>query len=241
MLQVQKPASECRDCRLCHRGGEAAPVAGALSVDIDAIVREVLQRVGSVSAAKPLSVPVGVSARHCHLNAEAMEILFGPGHELTVYRDLFQPGAFAAEEMVSVVGPRLRAIERVRILGPTRGYNQVELARTDAIFLGLEPPVRDSGDLDGAQPITFIGPKGSLTADAAIRAARHIHLSPADVAAMGLSGKTRVNVHVEGEKGLVYRNVRLKVDPAYLPEIHLDTDDANAAELVCGDTVTIEP
>ena len=170
-----------------------------------------------------------------------MDVLFGPGYELNIYRELFQPGAFAAEEMISVVGPRLRAIERVRILGPTRGYNQVELARTDAIYLGVEPPVRDSGDLEGANAVTFIGPKGSITVNGAIRAARHIHLTHSDVNAMGLSGKDRVRVRVGGEKGLTFDNVRLKIDDSYLPEIHLDTDDANAAELVCGDTVTILP
>ena len=182
-----------------------------------------------------------MSARHCHLSDETLAILFGDGYELKVYRELFQPGAFAAEEMISVVGPRMRAIERVRILGPTRGYNQVELARTDAIYLGVNPPVRDSGDLSGANQVTFIGPKGSITVDAAIRAARHIHLAPSDVREMGLEGQDRDRIRVGGEKGLAYDNVRLKIDESYLPEIHLDTDDANAAELVCGDIVTILP
>jgi putative phosphotransacetylase len=169
-----------------------------------------------------------------------MEILFGPGSELTPFKDLYQPGAFAAEEMVSVVGPRLRAIERVRILGPTRNYNQVELARTDAIFLGLNPPVRDSGDLEGAEPITFVGPAGSITVPAAIRAIRHLHLRPSDVSEMGLGSVESVKARVGGVKGVVYENVRLKIDPSYLPELHLDTDDANAADIVCGDSVEIE-
>jgi putative phosphotransacetylase len=238
MAQVFKPTSECADCRLCPHGNGAIPGNGALP--IDRIVQEVVQRVRRQAASAGVQVPVGVSARHCHLNQEAMDILFGPGSTLTPYRDLYQPGAFAAEQMVSVVGPRLRAIERVRILGPGRNYNQVELARTDAIFLGLDPPVRDSGDLRGAQPITIIGPKGAITVNGAIRAARHLHLSPADVARMGLEGRASVRVRVEGEKGLVYANVRLKVDPAFLPEIHLDTDDANAADLACGSVAYIE-
>ena len=159
---------------------------------------------------------------------------------MNVYRELYQPGAFAAEEGVSVVGPRLRAIERVRVLGPTRGYNQVELARTDAIYLGLDPPVRDSGDLSDAQPLTFIGPKGSFTADCAIRATRHIHLTPEDVRRLGLPGIERGSVRIPGEKGLVFHNVRLKIADGQLPEIHLDTDDANAAAVACGDVAIIE-
>lgn len=229
-------ASACDDCRLCTNCGHDAPVSGDL--DIARIVAEVVDRIAPESG---LTIPVGVSARHAHLNDEALEVLFGRGYKLNVYRELYQPGAFAAEEMISVVGPRLRAIERVRILGPTRGYNQVELARTDAIYLGVDPPVRDSGDLDGASPVTFIGPKGSISVNGAIRAARHIHLTSANVREMGLAGKERVRVRVGGEKGLTYENVRLKIDDSYLPEIHLDTDDANAAELVCGDIVTILP
>lgn len=228
------PASACDDCNLCSSCGPDAP--GSTPLNIDLIVSEVVSNLTPKGA---LTVPVGVSARHCHVNDEAMAILFGDGYELNVYRELYQPGAFAAEEMISVVGPRLRAIERVRILGPTRGYNQVELARTDAIYLGVDPPVRDSGDLSGASPVTFIGPRGSITVSGAIRAARHIHLTTQNVLEMGLDGRDRVRVRVGGEKGLTYDNVRLKIDDSYLPELHLDTDDANAAELVCGDTVDI--
>ena len=237
MAQTFKPASECADCKLCERGQPAANGNG--SPDIAGVVREVLGRIrnGKVGL---LEIPVGVSARHCHLNREAMDVLFGRGSELTPYRELYQPGAYAAEECVSVIGPRLRAIERVRILGPARDYNQVELARTDAIFLGVDPPVRDSGDLRGARQVTFVGPEGSLTVPAAIRAARHLHLRPADVDEMGLSGCSDVRARVSGEKGLIFENVRLKIDPAYLPELHLDTDDANAADLVCGGKAFIE-
>ena len=229
-----KPASACSDCRLCPKGDLDAPGIGG--IDISRIVAEV---VGKLSPQNSLTVPVGVSARHCHLDDQAVEILFGKGYELSVYRELYQPGAFAAEEWISVVGPRLRAIERVRILGPTRNYNQVELARTDARYLGVDPPVRDSGDLEGASPVTFIGPKGSISLNAAIRAARHIHLAPTNLREMGLNAHDRVRVQAAGEKGLTYENVRLKIDESHLPEIHLDTDDANAAGLVCGETVTV--
>ncbi len=238
MLQTFKPASECADCKLCERGHQGVPANGAQ--DIAHLVREVIGRIRNGNDGL-LELPVGVSARHCHLNRDAMDILFGTGSELNLYRDLYQPGAYAAEECVSVIGPRLRAIERVRILGPARDYNQVELARTDAIFLGLDPPVRDSGDLRGAQRVTFVGPKGSLTVPAAIRAARHLHLRPVDVAEMGLGGRSAVRARVTGEKGLTFENVRLKIDPGYLPELHLDTDDANAADVVCGARAYIEP
>ncbi len=237
MVQCFKPASECADCRLCHRGQR--PAGGNGSLPIDQIVREVVRRVRA-GGDTALTVPVGVSARHCHLNREAMDVLFGPGSELTPYRDLYQPGAYAAEEVVSVVGPRLRAIERVRILGPMRAYTQVELARTDAIFLGLAPPVRDSGDLKGANPVTFIGPEGAITVPAAIRATRHIHFNPTDVARLGLKEGVTVRARVEGEKGLIFENVRLKIHDSFVPELHLDTDDANAADLVCGDAIQIE-
>ena len=232
MLAILKNASACEDCGLCSTGqnGDA----------INRIAREVARQVRGRNG-EEIPISVGVSARHAHVDDETLEILFGPGRVLTPYRELYQPGAFAAEEVISVVGPRLRAIERVRILGPSRSYNQVELARTDAIFLGVDPPVRDSGDLEGAESVTFIGPKGAVTVDAAIRASRHLHLRPEDVTRYGFEGRASVRVRVGGEKGVTYENVRLKIDDSYLPELHLDTDDANAADLVCGDTVYILP
>ena len=237
MAQVLNPSSECADCPFCSQGQCASSGNGSLPIDriVQEVVRRVLEKRGEAFA-----VPVGVSVRHCHVNREAMDVLFGPGRELTPQRDLYQPGAFAAQEAVSVVGPRLRAIENVRILGPMRGYTQVELSRTDAIFLGLAPPIRDSGDLRGAQLITLIGPKGAVTVEGAIRATRHVHLSPADVARMGLEGREAVRVRVKGEKGIVFENVRLKIDEGFIPEIHLDTDDANAGDLACGDVAYIE-
>jgi putative phosphotransacetylase len=234
MAQTLKTASECTDCGLCPN----AQTCGSATSDIDRIIQEVVRKVRQQENGE-IPISVGVSARHAHVSPETLQILFGPGHELSSYRELYQPGAFAAEQVISVVGPRLRAIERVRILGPCRDYDQVELARTDAIYIGVEPPVRDSGDLRGAQAVTFIGPKGSVTVNAAIRAARHVHLRPSDVAQMGLEGRESIRVRVGGEKGVVYDNVRLKIDPSYLPEIHLDTDDANAADLTCGDTAYI--
>ncbi|MBT3602479.1 MAG: phosphate propanoyltransferase [Candidatus Latescibacteria bacterium] len=227
---LNKTTSACSDCGLCPEGH--------CGDDLDPIVQEVVRRVRGQNGSE-IPIPVGVSARHAHVSQEALEILFGKGHELTVYRELYQPGAFAAEELISVVGPRLRAIERVRILGPCRDYDQVELARTDAIYIGVDPPMRDSGDLEGASQVTFIGPNGTVTVNGAIRAARHIHLRPSDVAEMGLTDQESIRVRVGGEKGLIYENVHLKIDASYLPEIHLDTDDANAADLTCGNTAYI--
>ena len=237
MALIPNPASDCADCSLCSRRQCAA--SGDGSPSIDRIVQEVVRRVRE-KRGEAFAAPVGVSVRHCHVSREALDVLFGPGRNLTPQRDLYQPGAFAAEEAVSVVGPRLRAIENVRILGPMRDYTQVELSRTDAIFLGLQLPIRDSGDLRGAQPITLIGPRGAVTVDGAIRAARHMHLSPSDVARMELEGREAVRVRVKGEKGLVFENVRLKIDESFIPEIHLDTDDANAGDIACGDVAYIE-
>ena len=233
MLPMIKNASVCDDCGLCSHDRNCGN-----SDAIDRLVQEVVRQVQSQDASE-IPIAVGVSARHAHVDDETLQILFGSGHELTPYRELYQPGAFAAEEVISVVGPRLRAIERVRILGPSRNYNQVELARTDAIYIGVNPPVRDSGDLQGAEAVTFIGPKGSITVNAAIRAARHIHLRPSDITELGLENREAVKVRVGGEKGVIYDNVRLKIDKSYLPELHLDTDDANAADLVCGNTAYI--
>ncbi len=237
LLQL-KVASECGDCRRCWRGN----AGGSSEQDrVSRIVQEVIRRVRDEAAgdSKRLA-PVGVSVRHVHLSQDALERLYGPGSRVTKLRDLYQPGAYATEQTVTLVGPRMRAIEGVRALAPLRDYVQVELARTDGILLGVDLPVRDSGRLDGATPITLVGPKGSLTLPVAIRAIRHVHLSPADVERMGLQGVSVVRVRTMGPKALVFDNVVVKVGKDYIPELHLDTDDANAADLVCGDRVEIE-
>ncbi|HEX30030.1 TPA: phosphate propanoyltransferase [Candidatus Poribacteria bacterium] len=184
-------------------------------------------------------VPVGISARHIHITPEHLEVLFGEGAQLTHHVDLYQPGNFAAKETVTIVGPR-GAIERVRILGPLRDYTQVELARTDAVRLGLDPPVRDSGDLDDAAPITIVGPKGSIFLEhGAIIAARHIHMPVEDAERMGLTSQDLVSVRVPGERGLTFENVRLKIGENVLLQLHLDTDEGNAAGLQGGEAVEI--
>lgn len=183
-------------------------------------------------------VPVGISARHIHITPEHLEAIYGK-RELTHYVDLYQPGNFAAQEIVTIVGPR-GAIERVRILGPLRGYTQVEVARTDAIRLGIDPPVRDSGDLEDAAPITIVGPKGSIYLEhGAIIAARHVHMSPQEAEEIGVSNGDVVRVKVTGERGLIFDNVRVKVGENQKLQLHLDTDEGNAAGLRGGEAVEL--
>ena len=237
-LSMLRVASVCDDCRFCWRGN---PGEDGGRIGLEWVVREVVRRVRSESARdRNRLVPVGVSVRHIHLNQKALDQLYGTGSRLTKFRDLYQPGGYAAEQTVTLIGSRMRAIERVRVLGPLRDYVQVELARTDGILLGIDLPVRDSGNLEGASPITLVGPEGSLTLPVAIRAIRHVHLGPKDVIQMGLQEVQKVRVRTMGPKALHFENVSVKVANDYIPELHLDTDDANAADLVCSDPVEIE-
>ena len=185
-------------------------------------------------------IPVGVSARHAHVTQEHLEILYGAGHQLTVYAPLYQPEAFAANETLTIVGKRMRAIESVRILGPVRDYSQVEVAQTEAIRLGLSPPIRDSGDLAGAEPITLIGPAGSVyLEEGAICATRHIHMTPQDAESWGIREGDLLTVRIPGERALTFENIHPKISPSYVPQMHLDTDDANAAGLQGGEGVEL--
>ncbi|MFP6724198.1 MAG: phosphate propanoyltransferase [Candidatus Poribacteria bacterium] len=185
-------------------------------------------------------VPIGVSARHVHVTQSDLEILYGDRHRLTVLAPLYQPGAFAAKETVTIVGHRMRAIEGVRILGGVRSYSQVEVAPTDAIRLGLHPPIRDSGDLKGAEPITLVGPHGSVRLDeGAIIATRHAHMTPEEAEGFGVSESDRLKVRIVGERSLVFENIRPKIHPDYVLQMHLDTDDANAAGLRGGEAVEL--
>jgi len=185
-------------------------------------------------------VPIGISARHIHLSLEDVERLFGKGHQLTPYRELLQKGEFAAQETLTLVGPRMRSIENVRILGPIRGSTQVEIALTDAVHLGLRPPVRASGNHEGAPGILIVGPAGFVALErGVIRANRHIHLSCADAQALGLRDNDRVLVKVEGDRPLIYYDVQIRVKESFVAQMHLDTDDANAAGICDGDKVKI--
>jgi len=180
-------------------------------------------------------IPIAVSARHVHLTQQAVEALFGPGHRLTPRNPLSQPGQFACEETVDLIGPR-RTIERVRVLGPTRSRSQVEVARTDEFFLGIDAPVRASGDLDGTPGITLRGPHGELTlSEGVICAWRHIHMTPADARAFGVGDGDIVEVDVTGgPRRLTFGDVLVRVSDKFALEMHIDTDEANAAELDSG-------
>lgn len=219
--------------------------AGYLTPD-EALIRVVTSRVlqalqgETITPQSPKLVPVGISARHCHLTDEVVAALYGAGVRLHSYRGLRQQGFYAAQETVTIVGPRMRAIENVRVLGPTRTYCQVELSRTDGFMLGLSLPVRDSGDLDGTPPVTLVGPAGSVRLEkGAIRAGRHIHMSPEVAGAWGLKDRQFVRTEFEGEKGIIFTNVLIRIGKAQILEMHLDTDDGNAADLVSGDMIRI--
>lgn len=181
----------------------------------------------------------GVSVRHVHLCREHLDVLFGKGYELAVLRDLYNPG-FAAREAVTIVGPKLNAIQNVRILGPLRTKTQVELAKTDCIILGIDAPVRPSGETSGTASAVLIGPKGAVyLAEGVIRANRHMHLSTDDAAYFGIKDNQVVDVRVGGPKGLTFNNIQVRVAPDFKTEFHVDTDDGNAADIINGTLVEI--
>lgn len=184
-------------------------------------------------------IPVGVSARHVHLTQEHVEILFGEGYQLTRKKELMG-GQFACNEMVTLVGLKLRAIENVRVLGPVRRASQVEISATDAIRLGIKVPVRESGDIEGSAPIALIGPKGALyLQEGCIVAMRHIHMTPENAAAAGVQDGDIVSVKAENERGTVFNQVKIRVDDSFTLEMHIDTDEANASSIVTGDMVAM--
>jgi len=184
-------------------------------------------------------VPVGVSNRHLHVTHDDLEALFGKGYQLTVKKDLSQKGQFAAEETVTLVGPKA-AMANVRILGPCRKRTQVEVSRTDCFQLGLNPPVKDSGDLDGSESIKIVGPKGEVAIPAGvILAKRHIHMTPEEAEKLGVRDRDIVMVKAAGERALVFDEVLVRVHPTFTWEMHIDTDEANAASLKNGSLVTI--
>jgi putative phosphotransacetylase len=178
------------------------------------------------------NVVVNISARHCHLTQEAVEALFGPGYRLTQMKTLYQATDFAANETVAVVGPRQRMIPGVRILGPCRKFSQVELAFTDAISLGIDAPVRLSGDIEGTPGCLLVGPKGTLVLpQGVIRAERHVHMGPRDAAYYGVQHKDRLNLRVDGPCPTTLEGLLVRTHPDWKLEVHIDTDEANACDL----------
>ena len=174
-----------------------------------------------------MKVKVGVSQRHVHLAKDDVEILFGKNYVLTKLKDLYQPGQYACEEQVTIKGPK-GEISNVRVLGPERNKTQVEISKGDTFILGINPPVRDSGDLDNASEIIIIGPNGKVIKKAAIIATRHIHLSTEEAKELRLTEKDSITIVVGGEKPGILNNVHVRVDDNFKMQVHLDIDDANA-------------
>lgn len=210
--------------------------------EIEEITRIVIESINERETQKNprgFMVPVGVSARHIHLTQEAVEVLFGQGYHLTKKKELMG-GQFASNEQCTIVGLKLRAIENVRILGPCRNFNQVEISATDAMKLGVSAPLRNSGDVKGSAPVALVGPKGALyLKEGCIVAARHIHMSPRDANLAGLKDKDVVSVRADNERGTTFDNVLIRVDDSFTLEMHIDTDEANASGIKQGDTVRI--
>ncbi|MBL8577237.1 MAG: acetate/propionate family kinase [Mesorhizobium sp.] len=238
--------------------GQAAPQIQAYGSRVRVLVTETAEQLMiaretamAVAGPKPSTgrVPVAVSGRHVHLSGAAADTLFGPGYVLTPQTPLRQPGHWAARERVAVEGPKGR-LDHVAILGPLRPRTQVEISRTDSFALGIDVPVRDSGKLDGTPSVTLVGPAGTVKTEGLILAARHIHTNPADAARLGLEDGEHVDVHVgDDSRGLTFARTLVRIGADSFTEMHIDTDEANAAgigattdgEIVVGATATIRP
>lgn len=206
---------------------------------VEHLVRQaVYQRLGKPMprfAAGPNPLVVNVSARHCHLTPEAVEALFGKGHQLTVHKWLYQEGQFAAKETLTLIGPRSRVISNLRILGPCRTLNQVELAYTDGIALGFELPLRISGDIKGTLGCMLMGPAGFFEMEqGVIRAMRHVHMGPADAEFYGVKAGDAMKLKIGGDCGIVLDKMLCRVDKSFKLEVHIDTDEGNACNLQPG-------
>jgi acetate kinase len=197
------------------------------------MIAQEVQRIADDSHSKGLNgaIPIAVSAHHVHLTQESVEILFGKGHVLTKYKELSQPGFWAAEEHVDIIGPN-GEIKHVRVLGPCRSHNQIEVAETETFSLGLHVPVRISGDVRDTPVVTLRGTAGTIKTDGIIVAKRHIHLNSKDAVRLNLKKGDIVEVEVQSEgRDLVFRDVEIRVDERYVTEMHIDTDEANAAHI----------
>lgn len=208
--------------------------------NIELITRMVMEALESrEKSSNGFVVPIGVSARHVHLTQEHVEALFGEGYHLTKKKELMG-GQYASNEQVTLVGLKLRAIENVRILGPVRSRSQVEISATDAVRLGVKAPIRESGNVKGSAPIAVVGPKGVIyLEEGCIIAKRHIHMAPKDAMAAGVKDGDVVSVKSDNERGTVFNHVQIRVDESFTLEMHIDTDEANAAKIATGQTVTI--
>jgi putative phosphotransacetylase len=211
----------------------AGSIRNISRAQVEEIVRQVAQEyLGRAENTSPV-LSVQTSSRHMHVCREDMDILFGPGSELTFDRPLYQEGNFAARETVTIVGPRSRLISNLRILGPMRKKSQIELAFTDAIMLGFNDlPVRLSGDIAGTPGAIIIGPKGVVELkEGVIRAAIHVHMSPDEARQYGVKQGEKMKLRIGGEAGLTFNNVHVRIDPKSRLNVHMDTDEANACGL----------
>ena len=187
---------------------------------------------GANRGSGPSPLMVNVSARHVHVTQAHLEQLFGPGAKLTVLKNLYQDGEFASEQTVNLIGPRNRMIPNVRILGPVRSYTQVELSYTDGIYMGIELPLRISGDHDGTPGGVLVGPHGAVNLDGGIiRAKRHVHMSPADLAHFGVKDGDEMQLKIAGPCGLTFDGLTVREHPKVKLEVHIDTDEGNACHL----------
>ena len=194
--------------------------------------RERSASMGAGAGGPPHPLVVNVSARHMHVTPEHLEILFGAGAKLTKLKDLYQEGEFASEQLVTVVGPRQRIIPNVRILGPVRNYTQLELSYTDGVYLGIDLPLRISGNHEGTAGITILGPKGAVTIDkGVIRAERHVHMSTEDMAYYGVKDGDYMKLKIDGPCGVTFDRVRVRYHPKVVLEVHIDTDEGNACDI----------
>lgn len=206
---------------------------------IELITKLVMEAMNKDKEESGFAVPIGVSARHIHLTQKDVETLFGTGYQLTKKKELMG-GQYASNEVVTIVGLKLRAMENVRILGPVRKASQVEISATDAIKLGIKAPIRESGDIKGSSPIAVVGPKGVIYLnEGCIIAKRHIHMSPEDAKTAGVKNGDVVSVKVENERGTTFNHVSIRVDESFTLEMHIDTDEANAAKISTGTTAVI--
>ena len=209
------------------------------SEQIASLVRAVMAGMGTAAQGGG-EVPIGVSNRHIHLCREHVEKLFGKGYTLTPLKDLSQPGQYACKETLTIIGPSMRPIENVRVLGPERSASQVEISKTDSFTLKVKPPVRESGKIQGSAPIRIIGPKGVVELDeGCIIANRHIHMSLDDAREFGISDGEYVTVDVTGERRTRWYDVQVRAHKDFRLEMHIDTDDANAVGIGNGAKVKI--
>lgn len=203
------------------------------------IIEAVKSAINEYGVQKSGEIKVGVSQRHVHLSREDLDTLFGKGYELTV-KKILMGREFASGEFVALVGPSLKSIEKVRVLGPVRKQTQVEISRTDTFLLKVSPPVRPSGCLEGSEKLVLVGPKGVVYLnEGVIIANRHIHLNPEYASMHGISDGDYVDVEVSGIKPTRFYDVQVRVREDFNVEMHIDTDDANSAGLKNGDPVRI--